>query len=214
MSDEKITRLRKKRSVQVLDQSSVDLDPINQFGRWYREVIDSRLSEPNAMVLATVGHDGRPSARVVLMKEYNEQGFVFFTNYGSRKGSDLRNESSASLLFYWAELERQVRIEGRVTKVSRKESEEYFRTRPTESRLSAWASRQSSVIRDRRELERRVEEFRVRYGGGEIPLPPDWGGYRLRPVMFEFWQGRPNRLHDRIRYRRKGRNWLIERLAP
>jgi pyridoxamine 5'-phosphate oxidase len=166
------------------------------------------------MVLATATPEGKPSARVVLLKGFDERGVVFFTNYEGRKSAELLTNPYAALVFYWIELERQVRVEGPVEKTSRQESEEYFRTRPVESRLSAWASKQSSVIPSRNFLEQKMSDLKSRYENQEVPLPPFWGGFRLQPQMFEFWQGRENRLHDRIRYTQQGGVWVIERLSP
>jgi pyridoxamine 5'-phosphate oxidase len=166
------------------------------------------------MTLATADAAGRPSARMVLLKGFDERGFVFYTNYGSRKAGELDANPAAALVFWWPPLQRQVRVEGNVERVSREESEAYFRTRPLGSQLGAWASAQSQVIAGRAELERRLEELTARYGDGDVPLPPFWGGYRIRPEVVEFWQNRPNRLHDRLRYRRTPTGWTIDRLSP
>ncbi len=166
------------------------------------------------MTLATVAADGRPSARMVLLKGFDQRGFVFYTNYGSRKAGELNANAAAALVFWWPPLERQVRVEGRAERISREESEAYFRTRPLGSKLGAWASAQSEVIPGREVLEERLEQLMARYASDEVPLPPFWGGYRLLPETVEFWQHRENRLHDRLRYRRDGAAWVVERLSP
>jgi pyridoxamine 5'-phosphate oxidase len=198
-----------------LDEADLDPDPLVQFERWMKDALDAGVHLPNAMALATAGDDGRPSARMVLLKSFGEDGFTFFTNYGSRKARDLFANPYASLVFYWPALERQVCISGDVQKESFEESEAYWKTRPFGSRLSAWASPQSEVITNRDALEASFTELEERYRGGDVPLPPHWGGFRLTPDAMEFWQGRPNRLHDRLRYVRvPGVGWMIERLAP
>ncbi len=214
MSMDDLAQLRKEYARHALDESDVDLNPLVQFTQWFQEAINAQLLEPNAMVLASATPDGRPSARVVLLKEYDNHGFVFFTNYEGRKSSELMQNPNAALLFFWAELERQVRIEGTIEKTSRHESEDYFKIRPLESQLGAWASKQSSVIPSRNVLEQKVADLRSLYANKEIPLPPFWGGFRLQPHTYEFWQGRENRLHDRIRYTLEGGVWGIERLSP
>jgi pyridoxamine 5'-phosphate oxidase len=211
---EDLARVRREYSRHALDETGVDLNPLVQFHRWYKEANEAELSEPNAMVLATASLEGRPSARVVLLKGADERGFVFYTNYEGRKSVELTANPQASLLFFWGQLERQVRIEGTVERTTKQESEEYFKTRPLESRLSAWASKQSSVIPSRGFLEQKLLDLRLRYTSQEITLPPFWGGFRLQPEVFEFWQGRENRLHDRIRYCLHGGVWEIERLSP
>jgi pyridoxamine 5'-phosphate oxidase len=197
-----------------LDETSVASDPLVEFARWFEEAVKAEARDVNAMTLATASADGTPSARIVLLKGFDERGFVFFTDYRSRKGTELAANPRAALVFYWPELERQVRITGTTSETGRQESEAYFRTRPRGSRISAWISHQSQVIGSRQELEAQIPEIERRYPGDDIPLPPYWGGFRLRPEVIEFWQGRTNRLHDRIRYVREGERWRIERLAP
>ncbi len=198
----------------VLREVDLDPDPISQFERWFREAEASGLIEPGAMVLATATPSGVPSARVVLLRKTDQRGFAFFTNYDSRKGNELADNPRASLVFYWAELERQVRIEGVVERLPDSDSDAYFQSRPRGSRLSAWASPQSSLVPDRETLELGLTEVEARFGDGEIPRPANWGGYRVEPDLIEFWQGRSSRLHDRLRYRRQASGWTIERLAP
>jgi pyridoxamine 5'-phosphate oxidase len=200
-----------------LDESDVAADPFEQFDKWLREVIDSSPGEwfePTAMTLATAAHDGRVSARIVLLKEIEPGGLVFYTNYGSDKADDVAANPQAALCFYWGTLERQVRIEGAVEKVAREKSAAYFATRPRRSQLGAAVSNQSRVVADRGVLEQALAAAEAKYEGVDIPLPENWGGYRLVPASFEFWQGRRDRLHDRIRYRRAGDVWVVERLSP
>jgi pyridoxamine 5'-phosphate oxidase len=206
--------LRRDYARTTLDVADVDPDPVAQFQRWFAEAMSAELPEPNAMTLATATTDGRPSARVVLLKEIDARGLAFFTDYRSRKAAELAENPQAALVFLWKEIERQVRVEGIVKRLETSESEEYFRSRPHGSRIGAWASRQSEAIPDRAWLDDAVARVQLQYPEGEVPLPPHWGGYRVVPDTFEFWQGRMNRLHDRIRYRRDGGVWVIERLAP
>ena len=212
-SKRSIADLRRDYARETLDEHDVASDPIEQFGRWFNEALQAELVDPNAMVLATASSAGRPAARTVLLKGYDRRGFVFFTNYDSRKGHEVHENPQASLLFVWLELERQIRIEGNVERTSEEESDRYYLSRPVDSRLGAWASPQSRPMRDRRAIEERFEEAR-RTHGDDPARPPYWGGYRLVPDCLEFWQGRASRLHDRIQYRLENNRWVIERLAP
>jgi pyridoxamine 5'-phosphate oxidase len=213
MEKNDLSKIRNEYLKGELDILHVDPDPVQQFGVWMDQAISAEIEEPTAMTLATVGADGKPSARMVLLKGFDEKGFVFFTNYESRKGQEIAKNHRVALVFYWKELERQVRIEGFVLKTSGKESDDYFHSRPAESQVSSVISPQSMVIPDRRYIENLRQEF-IQNLSGEIKRPVDWGGFQVIPEMVEFWQGRPNRLHDRIRYTRKGGEWVIERLAP
>jgi pyridoxamine 5'-phosphate oxidase len=206
--------LRREYAHARLDEKDVSHDPIVEFARWFAQAQEARVAEPNAMTLATATSGAAPSARLVLLKAFDERGFIFFTDYRSRKGQELEENPRAALVFYWGELERQVRITGTVERTTVEESEAYFRTRPLGSRLGAWVSHQSLVIPSRAQLERGLKEVEARFPDGNIPLPPHWGGYRVRPEVIEFWQGRESRLHDRIRYVRTGESWRIERLSP
>jgi pyridoxamine 5'-phosphate oxidase len=209
-----IADLRREYARARLDENDVSHDPIVEFARWFAEAQEAQVGEPNAMTLATSTVNGSPSARIVLLKGFDQRGFVFFTDYRSRKGAELDANPHAALVFFWGELERQVRITGTVERSSQQDSEAYFRTRPLGSRLGAWVSHQSLVIPGRGQLESGLREVEGRFPDGEVPLPPHWGGYRVRPEEIEFWQGRESRLHDRIRYTRDGDRWRIERLSP
>jgi pyridoxamine 5'-phosphate oxidase len=211
-----IAGLRRDYALAGLREQDLTADPIQQFLKWFREAVAAEITEPNAMVLATVDSSSQPSTRVVLLKSVDERGFSFFTNYESRKGRELAGNPRASLTFPWIALERQVCIAGSVTKLSREESASYFKLRPRGSRLGAWASpRQSEAIVGRAVLEERMRQLETQHPGEEIPLPPYWGGYVLAPMEIEFWQGRTSRLHDRLRYRKQpDGSWIIERLSP
>lgn len=215
MTSPTVTHLRREYARARLDERDVSHDPMVEFARWFAEAQEAQVPEPNAMTLATATVKGEPSARIVLLKAFDELGFVFFTDYRSRKGEELEANPRAALVFYWGELERQVRITGPVSRTAAGESADYFRSRPLGSRLGAWVSHQSRVIPSRDVLEADLRTVEARFGDGEVPLPPHWGGYRVLPEEIEFWQGRENRLHDRIRYRRDpARGWRVERLSP
>jgi pyridoxamine 5'-phosphate oxidase len=213
--DTSVADLRKEYTLQGLRETDADPNPFQQFQKWFDLALAAQVPEPNAMTLATATQDGKPRARIVLLKGFDERGFVFYTNYKSHKGQELADNPQAALVFWWAELERQVRIEGRVEKVSDQESDEYFHSRPFSSRLSAWASDQSQVISDREVLELRLQKLQTEYENKDVPRPQQWGGFRVIPTVIEFWQGRPSRLHDRLNYHRlNDSSWLIERLSP
>ncbi len=210
-----IAAIRKDYTQKTLDEAGVAADAITQFGVWWEEAVKSEIVEVNAMTLATATKEGLPDARIVLLKGYDENGFVFFTNYSSIKGRQIAENPAASLVFFWKELERQVRISGTVEKVSEADSDDYFASRPEGSRIGAWSSPQSEVIPARELIEANVTKYSEQFKAGTIPRPTHWGGYIVKPRVIEFWQGRPSRLHDRIRYTlQAGNNWKIERLAP
>jgi pyridoxamine 5'-phosphate oxidase len=209
-----IAAIRKDYKLKTLTEADIDVNPIRQFGKWWDEAINSDIDDVNAMTLATATLQGRPSARIVLLKGYNENGFAFFTNYDSHKGIELAANPQACLVFFWKELERQIRIEGITEKVTTQESDAYFFSRPEGSRVGAWASPQSKVI-TRQEIEKNVQKYEQGFTDHIIDRPPFWGGYRIKPQLIEFWQGRPDRLHDRIQYSiQENGTWKIERLAP
>jgi pyridoxamine 5'-phosphate oxidase len=214
MNNDSLAAMRENYTLGGLSEADAGIDPVALFKTWFSAVITAKLPEPNAMILSTVSAERKPSSRAVLLKQFDEQGLTFFTNYESRKGDELLQNPHASLLFLWLQLERQIRIEGKVEKVSAKESDDYFAVRPLGSKLGAWASRQSDVIPDRAFMEKAHEELKARYPDGQVPRPEFWGGYRLVPEVFEFWQGRQSRLHDRLRFTKIGKNWKRERLSP
>lgn len=209
-----ISDLRKEYTLNGLDTADVSPEPIAQFRQWFEAALGAGVPEPNAMHVSTVGPDGRPDGRIVLLKDVSDAGFVFYTNYDSRKGRDLIERPFATLTFFYPEFERQVRIEGLVEKVSPQESDAYFNSRPRGSQIGAWVSNQSRVIADRAVLEARQRELETQFADQPVPRPVHWGGFRVVPDAVEFWQGRPSRLHDRIRYRKQAGNWVIERLSP
>jgi pyridoxamine 5'-phosphate oxidase len=206
--------LRREYCLAGLRKRDLNPNPIVQFEKWFNEAIAAEIIEPNAMVLSTVGPDAQPSSRTVLLKGFDARGFTFFTNYESRKGRELAANPKAALTVFWAGLERQVNIRGLVSKLPREEAEAYFAVRPLGSRLGAWVSRQSTIVESREFLEKRLEEVKAQYGEENVPMPPYWGGYVLAPNEIEFWQGRQNRLHDRLQYRQAETGWIIERLSP
>ncbi|CAN5892501.1 pyridoxamine 5'-phosphate oxidase [soil metagenome] len=212
---DQIAAIRKDYKLRSLDEKSIDPDPFKQFEIWWEELIRSNIDEVNAMTLATADKNGKPAARIVLLKGFTKDGFVFFTNYESHKGATLKENPQACLVFFWKELERQVRIEGLVEKVTAAESDEYFHSRPVGSKIGAWASPQSTIIASREILEEKVTLLEKKFSGKEIERPGHWGGYILKPNLLEFWQGRPSRLHDRLQYSLiEHNNWKVERLAP
>lgn len=209
-----LNTLRHNYSKESLDKDDVNTDPVLQFAKWFEEAVGAQVIDPNAMTLCTATKEGTPSARIVLLRNLSDCGFVFYSNYTSRKGMEIEENPNCALLFFWPELERQIRIEGVVQKQSDEESDLYFNSRPHGSKLGAWASEQSKVISSREVLIKQQEELSKKYPDENVPRPPHWGGYLLKPVSIEFWQGRPNRLHDRILYRIENNNWKIERLSP
>ncbi len=214
MEKSKIAHLRKDYTLNGLRKQDVLKNPVDQFKRWFSEAVAAEVIEPNAMFLSTISTDGFPKGRIVLLKDVDDNGFTFFTNYNSHKGSDLASHPLAALTFWWAELERQVRIVGKVEKVSEAESEAYFSIRPRGSQLGAWVSEQGDIIENRDVLTDKLTQFENQFANQPVPRPPHWGGYRVIPHEIEFWQGRPSRLHDRIRYQYRDDEWKIERLSP
>ncbi len=210
-----IADIRKEYKLQTLSEADVAADPFLQFDKWWDDAVKSEIVEVNAMTLATADNEGKPDARIVLLKGYDKSGFVFFTNYNSQKGQELENNPNACLVFFWKELERQVRITGVTEKITTEESIAYFNSRPDGSKIGAWASPQSLAVAGKAWLKETFDFYRERFKHGEIPKPPHWGGYRVKPFKTEFWQGRPNRMHDRIQYTlQEEGGWKIERLAP
>ncbi len=210
-----IANMRRVYQLQSLLEKDVNADPIKQFENWWTVAIETKVEEPNAMTLATCNALGKPSARIVLLKEIKQNGFIFFTNYQSKKAKDIEENGFAALVFFWKELERQIRIEGSIKQVSAGESDAYFSIRPRASQIGAWSSPQSSIIENREFLQKNVEKYSEQFQSGTVPRPDFWGGYILEPTLIEFWQGRPGRLHDRLRYSLSTNNeWIINRLAP
>ena len=209
-----INSLRHDFAKQKLDETDINPNPFFQFAKWFEEAVGAQILDPNAMTVCSSTKDGKPSARILLLRNFSENGFVYYTNYNSRKGSEIAVNPQCALLFFWPELERQIRIEGTVQKQTAEESDKYFNSRPRESKLGAWTSEQSKVIANRNVLNEKYEALSKQYPDEHVPRPPYWGGYLLKPVSIEFWQGRPNRLHDRILYTLENNKWKIERLSP
>ncbi|NUM50811.1 MAG: pyridoxamine 5'-phosphate oxidase [Flavobacteriales bacterium] len=209
-----INSIRRDFMQRELNESSVEKMPIKQFAQWMAEAVDAQILDPHAMVIATANSNGKPSVRTVYIRDFNESGIIFYTNFNSRKGKELAENVDCSVLFLWEEVERQIRIEGKAEKVAEEISDAYFASRPRESQIGAWASQQSEKIKSREELEKKQKEYSQQFEGKEVPRPPHWGGYIIKPEYFEFWQGRPNRLHDRIVYEKKHSLWEIYRLNP
>jgi pyridoxamine 5'-phosphate oxidase len=209
-----INSLRHDFSKKSLDEKEVDSDPVKQFSKWFHEAVEAKVNEPNAMTVCTAAKDGKPSARILLLRNFDDSGFVFYTNYKSRKGEEITDNPHGALLFFWPELERQVRIEGILEKQTAAQSDLYFSSRPRASKLGAWTSPQSKVISDRHILDEEYKKLEKQFSDDNVPRPPHWGGYVLKPSTIEFWQGRPSRLHDRLLYTFKNGSWKIERLAP
>ena len=212
--NEHIRKLRSDYAHSELSEGGIENNPVLQFERWLKEAISAEVSEPNAMTLSTVSKEGKPSSRIVLLREISAKGFTFYSNYNSKKAQDIVSNSNAALNFFWPQVERQVRVEGVLEKISDELSDNYFQSRPRGSKLGAWASGQSQVIKSRQVLEEKFSELSAKFPGDEVPRPAFWGGYLLKPTMLEFWQGRPGRLHDRIQYLLKNHEWLIQRLSP
>ncbi len=214
MDKVELQKLREEYSLSSLDESDVSQNPIDQFKQWIEEALKAGVPEPNAMNLATVDKKGRPHSRIVLLKGFDENGFVFFTNYASDKGKEIEENPHVSLCFFWIELERQIRIDGVAKKISKVESEAYFKSRPHMSQIGALASNQSEIVENRLFLEQKFEKLEAKFTEGEVPMPESWGGYVIDPSALEFWQGRRSRLHDRVKYEWKADNWIINRLSP